>query len=221
MQGHLVAPTRGASASSRHGDGVRSGSGPVAGVFGGGLATVPGPVWVSDPADIRRSENKALQLRRAGEVGLDVPETLWSNDVDEARAFLTRVGGAAVAKSVASAWWEGEAEGHFVFATPVVATDLPDALRLATAPVCFQRRVSPKHDIASRGDWVESVLAAIRDDDPAPDESEPLDWRLAPQRDWTRYDLPQDIASGCRDLVHSFRLRFGAIDLAMDSDGRH
>jgi glutathione synthase/RimK-type ligase-like ATP-grasp enzyme len=175
---------------------------------------------VSNPADIRLAENKALQLRRAREAGLDAPDTLWSNDVDEARTFLAACpGGAAVVKSVTSAWWEGEAEGHFVFATPVVATDLPDAMRLATAPVCFQRQISPKRDV--RVTVVsETVLAAIRED-ARTGESEPLDWRLAPQRAWAPYDLPTDVSVACRELVCRFGLRFGAVDLAMDADAHH
>jgi hypothetical protein len=111
------------------------------------LATAPGPTWVSEPGRIRTAEDKALQLRRATEVGLAVPQSLWTNDADEARAFVERWNGTGVVKSVASAWWEEAEEGRFVYTQLVGAADLPPAARLASAPVCFQQPVLPKRDI--------------------------------------------------------------------------
>jgi hypothetical protein len=62
------------------------------------LAAVPGPTWVSEPAKIHAAENKALQLRLAGELGLPVPESLWTNDIEAARAFVERWDGRNVVK---------------------------------------------------------------------------------------------------------------------------
>jgi hypothetical protein len=188
-------------------------------VFLAALATVPGPTWVSEPGLIRTAESKALQLRSARELGFSVPATLWTNDVDEARHFVDSCGGTAVVKSVTTAWWEAAGRGHFVYASLVRAEDLPVAERLALAPVCLQSPVQPKRDI--RVTVVEHVvLAAVRADSTRNAE-EPLDWRRAPQHFWSRYALPADVADGCRALVASFGLRFGAIDLAVDDIGTH
>ena len=182
------------------------------------LATVPGPVWVSDPADIRRAEGKALQLKLAAGLGLSLPNTLWTNDADAARAFLARCGDEAVVKSVASAWWESGETGYFVFASAVETADLPAPTRLAAAPVCFQGRIHPKRDV--RVTVVgEAVHAAVRDAPPT--ETEPLDWRLGGRRDWTAYELPVEVAAACRELVRTLGLRFGGVDLAVDQTGQH
>lgn len=104
--------------------------------FFAALASVPGPTWVSDPKSIRAAEDKARQLRQARGAGLAVPDTLWTNDIEEARTFIERWASLAVAKSLASAWWEEEHTSHFVFSSLITADDLPEPQRLASAPVC-------------------------------------------------------------------------------------
>jgi hypothetical protein len=186
-------------------------------VFLAALAVSPGPVWVSEPARIRVAENKALQLRAARKAGLDVPGTLWSNDVAAARDFIGSCGGLAAVKSVTSAWWEEPDGASFVYASLITPDDLPLAGRLAQVPVCFQQVIAPKRDV--RVTVVENtVLAAIRL--VSEDEDEPLDWRRGEHRPWTAYELPSHVRDACRELVCSFGLRFGAIDLAVDRDGR-
>jgi glutathione synthase/RimK-type ligase-like ATP-grasp enzyme len=180
------------------------------------LATVPGPRWVSDPAQIRVAENKARQLRAAAEVDLRVPETVWTNCVDEARQFLNETP-QAVVKPVASAGWHSDGTEHFVYTAPVTATALPERAGLASAPVCFQHRIAPKRDV--RVTVVgEEVLAAARQ---ASLTSEPLDWRLGKPAHWAAYDLPAAVAASCRDLVRSLGLSFAGIDFALDEHGEH
>jgi glutathione synthase/RimK-type ligase-like ATP-grasp enzyme len=183
------------------------------------LASVPGPIWVSDPADIRRAEGKALQLSRAREIGFDVPETSFSNDVKHIHELLMRWPAPAVAKSIASAWWEVGDEGRFVFASPLTVSDLPEASRFAAAPVCVQQAILPKRDV--RVTVVGSaVFAAVRGDRDSA-EGEALDWRLEPQREWMPYELPSSVEACCARLVRAFGLRFGGIDLAVDEEERH
>src|ERR1700710_2176272 len=163
-----------------------------------GLASIAGPTWVSEPAKIRTAEDKSRQLCDAAAVGLLVPDTLWTNDLFEARAFVGRWNGKAVVKSVASAWWEEADQGNFVFASLKGIDELPAAGRLASAPVCFQQPIVPKRDIRVTvvGDV---VLSAVRDT--AARHKEPLDWRRAPERVWSPYKLETDVADACRRLV--------------------
>jgi hypothetical protein len=187
--------------------------------FLSGLASVPGPVWLSDPAAIRAAENKAVQLRAAAEVGLRVPDTLWTTNVDEASAFIERWKNTAVVKSVATAWWEAEGDSKFVFAQRISTTDLPPKERLASAPVCFQQAISPKQDVRVTVIG-ETVLAAARTPDPQRD-GEHVDWRQAGQGDWSGYNLPASVARRCRALVQELGLLFGGLDLVVDGDNRH
>jgi glutathione synthase/RimK-type ligase-like ATP-grasp enzyme len=176
------------------------------------LATIPGPVWVSDPSAIHRAENKARQLALAVDVGLDVPDTLWTTDVEQAAAFIGAVGSEAVVKSVASAWWEENGKGQFVFARSVTVGDLPDQSRLAAAPVCLQRRIWPKRDVRVTVVGA-NCFAAVHE--PA-DEAPMLDWRLGDQSGWAPYELPHRVALACARLTHDLGLAFAGIDFVVD-----
>lgn len=181
------------------------------------LATVPGPIWISSPSRIRTAENKALQLQVARSLGFDVPRTVWTNGLDQIREFLASCNDLAAVKSPTCAWWEESDGARFVYTSLVSSDGLPDAARLAQAPVVVQQPIVPKRDV--RVTVVEkTILAAIRDIE---DPSEPIDWRHAPQHPWAHHKLPAEIADRCRDLVRAFDLRFGAIDLALDGNGRH
>lgn len=180
------------------------------------LATVQGPTWVSLPARIHAAESKALQLGLAREMDFLVPDSLWTNDLLKARAFVERWDGKAVVKSVASAWWEERGQGYFVYAGLVNYDSLPTAERLAAAPLCFQQPILSKRDV--RVTVVDDVaLAAVRD----AREGEPLDWRAASEREWVPHVLPRAVADRCCMLVRNLGLRFGAIDLLLDADGVH
>ncbi len=184
------------------------------------LSTAPGPIWVSLPARIRDAEDKARQLRLAAACGLPVPDTLWTNDLATAVSFAEGFEGQAVAKSVATAWWEQDGQGKFVFASMVKSRELPTAARLAAAPVCFQQPIWPKRDI--RVTVVGStVLGAIREQKPDGAGEDELDWRRDQERPWRRYELPADTAAGCAALIERFGLRFSGIDLALDDRGKH
>jgi glutathione synthase/RimK-type ligase-like ATP-grasp enzyme len=188
-------------------------------VFLGALATTPGPTWVSDPGQIRLAENKALQLRAARAAGLNVPRTIWTNDVDAARGFVDSCGGMAAVKSVTTAWWEEPDGANFVYASLISIRELPQATRLALAPVVFQQPITPKRDIRVTvvEDIVMAAIQALPDDD---DAARPIDWRLAEQHPWAAYELPEPVSDACCELVSSLSLRFGAIDFALDQDGQ-
>jgi hypothetical protein len=188
-----------------------------------GLASVPGPRWVSSPRAIRAAEDKARQLLLARRLGMEVPETLWTNSLSSARRFLDENGGEMAAKSVTSAWWEREGTGWFVFAGRVQREDLPSASGLAAAPVALQAPIDPKRDV--RVTVVGSqVFAAIRVDEPASaagSDAVPLDWRRRPDQPWVPHALPDKLDFRCAELVASLDLNFGAIDLLLDPSGHY
>ncbi|MGE0065892.1 MAG: hypothetical protein AB7T48_00940 [Solirubrobacterales bacterium] len=186
-----------------------------------GLETVPGPRWISSPRAIRAAEDKAHQLSLAGALGLDVPQTLWTNSLSAAREFVGNNEGVVAAKSVTSAWWEKGGAGWFVFARRVTGVDLPHPSDLAAAPVAFQTPIDPKRDV--RVTVVGSqVYAAVREPETAAlGEAAPLDWRRGGDLPWVPHELPRDLSSRCAELVATLGLNFGAIDLLLQPDGRY
>jgi hypothetical protein len=180
--------------------------------FAEGLASVRGPLWVSEPSAIASAEGKAEQIGAALRTGFAVPETMWTNDLDQARAFATRR--KSVVKTVTVAHWESDGEAAFVFATALAPDDLPSRAQVfAAAPAALQTRIDPKRDI--RVTVVGSAVYA------AETSVSQLDWRVTPDVAWRRHELPPVIANYCRSLVDELRLRFGGIDLALDAEGSY
>ena len=177
---------------------------------------MPGPRWILHPSAIHSAENKAAQLAAARDVGLRVPRTIWTNHLDEVRAFMLAAEGVAAVKTVATAYWEVEGRPHFVFARATSIADLPDRGALAAAPICVQQLIRPKDDIRITvvGD---RFLAARRY---ARDENN-LDWRLGAQKRWAPCAVPYNLGERCVALTQSLGLRFAGIDAVLADDGEY
>lgn len=178
-----------------------------------GLASVPGPRWVSSPAAIRSAEDKATQLAVAIRLGFRVPRTVWTNNTGSAKRLADS--GRLVAKSVTAAAWEDDSGPAFVFAHLLSQSELPHDDALALGPVAFQHPILPKRDVRVTVVGARA-LAAIAE----PKRDEALDWRLDPNRSWAPYKLNPTDADRCVRLVAELGLRFGGIDLALDDHGQ-
>jgi hypothetical protein len=182
-----------------------------------GLVSVPGPTWISSPFAIAMAENKALQLSHAASLGFRVPRTLWTNSRANAERLLSELGGEAVCKSLATAYWKVDDTPYFVFALSLTPEDLPAAAGLRLSPLSFQEIITPKRDV--RVTVVgRRVLAAVRRSTDAP---QPVDWRLGEDADWLEHALPEPTAKACVDLANSMSVRFAGIDLVLDENGDH
>lgn len=175
-----------------------------------GLASVPGPRWISPPGAIRAAENKALQLAGARGLGFKVPQTVWTNTGEAIAA-----NGPTVVKPITTAAWSDGENPAFVFAHLVGPEGLPSETDLALLPAAFQQPIWPKRDLRVTvvGRRVMTAIAA----ETATSE---LDWRLDPDRAWEPFELAEPEAERCRALLATLGLRFGGIDLAQDNTGR-
>lgn len=183
-----------------------------------GLATVPGPTWISSPFSIAVAENKALQLSRAASLGFRVPRTLWTNSRPDAERLLSELGGEVVCKSLATAHWKVDGTPYFMFALSLTAEDLPASPGgLSRSPLSFQEIVRPKQDV--RVTVVgKRTLAAVRQ---PTDTDDPIDWRLGEDAEWLEHALPEQTEKACVDLARAMSVRFAGIDLVLDEDGSY
>ena len=106
-------------------------------------------VFQLDPfAAKARADNKPHQLRVAQRLGLDIPETLISNDPDAVRAFARRHG-ALVMKMLAQPASTGPAtdEADVMFTTAMSPADLEHLDGLDLCPMIFQERIPNQRDV--------------------------------------------------------------------------
>lgn len=90
--------------------------------LGGVLSALPR--WLNHPADIARAEYKPLQLAQARAAGLRVPDTLITNDPEEAQRFAADRD--VIYKPLTATRISGS---RVVYATTVTAADCDESIR--------------------------------------------------------------------------------------------
>ncbi|HSV67055.1 MAG TPA: ATP-dependent carboxylate-amine ligase [Mycobacteriales bacterium] len=165
-------------------------------------------LWVNDIGRDTAAAHKPWQLALARQAGLTIPETLVTNDPDEARAFWSDHPGRVVYKpflQTHAAWRE----------TRVLRKEeeaLAESVRLA--PVMFQEWVPGAADLRVTVIGDEVFPAAAPLDGAAYD----VDVRFNDVR-YETHDLPDDVSAALLRLMDELGLEYGAIDLRLTPDG--
>lgn len=175
------------------------------------LAEQEGPRWMNPLWASRRAENKLAQLRTARACGLAVPSTVLTNSRTEAMQHQADVG-PCIVKSVASAYFPFS-DCAFMFTVELdEAADLPDA-DWSVQPVLVQKAIEKQADV--RVFMLPALAVAVATHVGA------IDWRTASgDAEWKPHDLPQPVATACRDYMSKFGLVYGAFDFVVDHEDR-
>lgn len=172
--------------------------------------------WVSPPRAIETSMMKTWQLPSARAAGLEVPDTMVTNDPDEARAFIDRLGPGNVICKAFSATLENWRETRVVGEAEYAQLD-----QLVVAPVIFQEFVPAEVDLRISVVGEEFFTAAVH----SQELPYSLDFRLflesGPGVRIEPAQLPHDVEEGLLRLLKHAGLRYGAIDMRRTPDGRH
>ena len=181
--------------------------------------------WVSRPELIERAGYKVEQLSRAARLGFTVPRTIVTSDPGRARDFVENCPKGAVYKVLTDPFLglarhldrdpaAAAAQPQFVHTTLVDDTMRDRLESVTTVPCLFQELLPKRSDVRVTviGDELFAAEAVASGDG--------LDWRRhGPRVEWTPARLPDDVTDGCRALVASYGLAFGAIDLIGTPDG--
>lgn len=172
--------------------------------------------------NVRRADNKPLQLKWAAEVGLNVPRTLVTNDEDSVREFARECGHRFVAKTLSSFVVTNERGDELAVYTRLVRDDdLQDLSGLRMSPMQFQELVPKAFDLRCTVVGSEVFAAAL----PARElEGGCVDWRVegrARADAWRRCVLPAEVECAILGLLDRFGLNYGAIDLILTPDGEY
>jgi glutathione synthase/RimK-type ligase-like ATP-grasp enzyme len=172
-----------------------------------------------------RADSKPRQLRVAQQLGLEIPDTIISNDPDAVRGFARRHRGVITKMLVqpASTGPEPGDEVSAVFTTAMTAADLDQLDGLDLCPMIFQEQIDNQLDV--RVTIVGKHVFAAAIDAAARGGGDP-DWRRdsyahdrAPV--WASHELPRILTDRLVGLLDHFGLNFGAIDLIVRPDGRY
>lgn len=177
-----------------------------------------GKRWLNSPLAILAAEDKPRQLSIACDLGFAVPDTLVTNDLRQARCFLSK--GTCVAKPLRQALLEEYGEERVIFTTRLGEFGETDEARVAAAPVIFQREIHKRSDI--RATVIGNIVYATEILSQEHEETK-TDWRRDSRPDLPHrcHELPDTLRRQCVKLVQTLGLRFGAVDLVLDQDGRY
>jgi glutathione synthase/RimK-type ligase-like ATP-grasp enzyme len=106
------------------------------------LAAVPR--WLNHPCAIACAEYKPLQLHNARVAGLTVPDTVITNDADEARRFA-KENGRVVYKPLSAVGVSENDEYRLVYANPITAEDITDTV--STTAHLFQTWIDKAFEV--------------------------------------------------------------------------
>ncbi|MGW6598428.1 ATP-grasp ribosomal peptide maturase [Streptomyces sp. NPDC055036] len=193
---HLPAQQRDfATAEARHG-------------LGGVLNSLHNALYVNHPAAVTRADFKPAQLQLAARLGLAIPPTLVTNDLEDAREF------AAEHSPVIYKTFRGlppDEEGHTgaIWAQRVDSNTFDDTLSV-TAHL-FQAEVPKTGDVRVTVVGHRVFASRITTPDGA------LDWRRGDWNDlgYATADVPASIEAALHGYLAFFGLAFGCFDFAL------
>ena len=167
--------------------------------------------WINEPARDAVASHKPYQLALAQQIGLDVPPTLMTNDVEEASAFWRRHEGQVIYKQFLAlpiAW----RETRRLKPEHEAQTDA-----VAHAPVIFQELWQPS-PISELTAIAGEFFAAAAD---VSDAEYPQNVQLNLAVKYEPHDRPPEVAAKLRELMQRLGLVYGAIDLRLTPEGQY
>lgn len=172
--------------------------------------------WLNSPTKIFMAEDKPMQLLLAQEIGFNVPQTFVTNDISCAQAINAL--GKAIGKPLRQAVLAGETE-RVIFTSRLaeIEDDQAEAIRLT--PFIVQSEILKQYDVRVTVVGERVFATAIWSQD---SEETETDWRKGSRPD-LRHEkivLERRIQLQCVTLVRRLGLRYGAIDLVCDREGK-
>jgi glutathione synthase/RimK-type ligase-like ATP-grasp enzyme len=178
-----------------------------------GLWSAADAFWVNEPGRNVAASHKPYQLKVAQQAGLDIPETLITNDPRAAREFIARRGPGATIYKAFSATSQHWRETRLLKSDELAMVDA-----VKYAPVIFQEFIPARFDlrITVVGDSVFAAAVHSRDADYG------VDYRLELGRlKIEPHELPASVRRKIRALMTRLGLEYGAIDMRLTPEGRY
>lgn len=168
-------------------------------------------IWLNNPIDTFRGENKLLQLKYAQNIGFDCPSTYLGNCLDKTNIVSEKK---YIMKSLDTVLLRNYEKEAFVYSTVMTGEEIQKS-NLALAPVVIQEYLYPKIDLRVTvvGDKTFSVKI-VKDE-----QGIHGDWRKEKERvDFRKIYLPELVNINCIRIVKDLGLSFGGIDLILHNN---
>ncbi len=185
----------------------------------GFLSHIPFSRWMNHPSSNAAASNKLEQLSVAQSFGLSVPDTLLTQDSCKAISFFERHAGRIITKPLSNGYVERTGiDDTIIYTNKVEREHIETAGGINSCPTLFQELIEKESDV--RITVVDNDLHAVKLHATDDDGKQRCDIRRNNMTDvaYEPITLPVEISRRLRRLVSYYQLRFGAIDMAIDSN---
>lgn len=172
--------------------------------------------WVNHPDHNRHANNKIRQLLVASQLGLKIPDTIITNNPEQALEFFHTHSNGTIIKPLSQPMLGERIDTKVFYTSEVLPEHTNNFNQIKNSPVFLQEKILKKVELRTTVVGNDIFTAAIDSQSLAHTQ---IDWR----RDGinlphTIYRLPDEVASKCLELTHQFKLNFGAIDMIVTPD---
>lgn len=181
--------------------------------------------WVSFPENIRQASWKIEQLRRAAKFGLEIPRTIVTNDIEEARHFYKMCNGNVVYKVLTDPFLaagkvhEPPQTAQVVHTTVLTEKHLEHLENIRLTPIMLQEYIQKDFELRITVIGNEIFAVEIHSQE---NEKTKVDWRhFDVQIPFRKASLSPSLLQTCIEFVHSYNLNYSAIDMIYTPDGRY
>jgi glutathione synthase/RimK-type ligase-like ATP-grasp enzyme len=177
----------------------------------------PEAFWVNPDPAVRR-DTKPRQQAAAVEVGLETPDTLYTNDPGEIRRFLRRQGGRIVYKPLFTPLWKAADEYLSPFTNVLTEEMLVAGELLRAAPGIYQALVPKAWELRITVLGRHVLGARVLSQETTEGR---LDWRRSyGELRMEPCEIAPDLARRSIDLLARLGLVFGCFDFVVTPEGR-
>lgn len=170
-------------------------------------------LWVNDPEKNRVANVKLSQLRLATRLGLKIPKTLMTNNPDRARDFFFECNKQMIIKPYESGLVGKGDDAEAIYTSVVKESDIENIESTRHTPVLLQEYVPKKKELRITIVGSEVFSAEI---DSQATAGTSIDWRRNPYGvSYKARQLPDRIRGKCVEILKSYGLNFGAIDMIL------
>jgi glutathione synthase/RimK-type ligase-like ATP-grasp enzyme len=176
----------------------------------------PEAFWVNPHRAVEHT-SKLRQHQLALEVGLEVPDTLYTNDPGEIRAFLREHGGCIVYKPFKMTAWRDDTKYYMTYTSLLTEEQLVEDELLSVVPGIYQALVPKEYELRVTMMGRRAFAAKLLSQQTRGGR---LDWRRA--QDELRmepFELPAEVAGQCYALMRKLDIVFGCFDFIVRPDG--
>lgn len=177
--------------------------------------------WMNHPAAIVEARYKLLQLKRAQDCGLSVPPTLVTNDPDAMADFIADSDGAVI-KTLSNPVVSADAISRntgIIFTADITSDQLAQGTAIRQSPCFLQKKIKKRADIRIVLIGSEAFSVEIASQEYAETRT---DFRR--RISWLKHlvaTVPAEVLASLQELLKTFGLRFGVIDMALTPDGEY